>query len=61
MGVLAGFPTSEEEDAALLESGQVTDWRAHTIVHFRMMRKRVSTQADWCLRRHLDLKNCSLT
>lgn len=34
------FPTGEDQDAALLESGELTDWRERVIVKFRMLRKR---------------------
>lgn len=40
--ILVRFPTSEQEDAALLESGKITDWRARKIIEFRMLRKRVT-------------------
>lgn len=38
--ILVRFPTGEDQDAALLESGKLTDWRERVIVKFRMLRKR---------------------
>ncbi|BDA45093.1 hypothetical protein COCOBI_06-5730 [Coccomyxa sp. Obi] len=38
--ILVSFPTTEDEDAALLDSGELTDWRERIIVKFRMLRKR---------------------
>ena len=38
--ILMSFPTTEGEDAALLGSGELTDWREVVIVKFRMLRKR---------------------
>ncbi|CAL8469166.1 g8707 [Coccomyxa elongata] len=38
--ILVRFPTGEDQDAALLESGELTDWRERVIVKFRMLRKR---------------------
>ncbi|BDA45092.1 hypothetical protein COCOBI_06-5720 [Coccomyxa sp. Obi] len=38
--ILVSFPTTEDEDAALLDSGELTDWRERVIVNFRMLRKR---------------------
>lgn len=34
------FPTGEDQDAALLKSEELTDWRERVIVKFRMLRKR---------------------
>ena len=34
------FPTTEDEDANLLDSGELTDWRDKVIVKFVMLRKR---------------------
>lgn len=38
--ILVRFPTGEDQDAALLASGELTDWRERVIVKFRMLRKR---------------------
>ena len=38
--ILMSFPTTEDEDANLLDSGELTDWRERVIVKFRMLRKR---------------------
>ena len=38
--ILVRFPTGEDQDAALLASGDLTDWRERVIVKFRMLRKR---------------------
>lgn len=38
--ILESFPTTEDEDAALLDSRELTDWRERVIVQFRMLRKR---------------------
>lgn len=56
--VLVSFPTTEDEDAALLETGELTDWRERVIVNFLMLRKRAlrltiqvnaaEHQAWWC-------------
>ncbi len=39
-GILAGLPTTEAEDAALLGGGSISDWRQRAILLFRVMRKR---------------------
>lgn len=38
--ILVMFPTGEDQDAALLESGELSDWRERVIVKFCMLRKR---------------------
>ena len=38
--ILMSFPTTEDEDAGLLDSGELIDWREMVIVNFRMLRKR---------------------
>ncbi|CAL8469162.1 g8703 [Coccomyxa elongata] len=38
--ILVSFPTTEDDDAALLGSENLTDWRERVIVKFRMLRKR---------------------
>ena len=37
--ILASFPTTEDEDRAALSGQGVTDWRARTIIEFRVKRK----------------------
>ncbi|KAL4421330.1 hypothetical protein ABPG75_010621 [Micractinium tetrahymenae] len=39
-GLLAGAETTEEEDRARLDSGEVADWRIRSILTYRVMRKR---------------------
>lgn len=39
-GILAGLPTTEAEDAALLGGGSMADWRQRAILQFRVQRKR---------------------
>ena len=38
-GILASFPTSEQQDQVLLDDGSMQDWRERVIVRFRMLRK----------------------
>ena len=38
--ILVSFPTNAEQDAAFLDSGELTDWREKVIVKFRLLRKR---------------------
>ena len=38
--ILMSFPTTEDEDASLLDSGELTDWRERVILKFLMLRKR---------------------
>ena len=38
-GILAAFPTTEQQDQELLDSGILLDWRERVIVRFRMLRK----------------------
>ena len=37
--ILGGFPTAEDEDRDTLANGDITDWRARTIIDFRIRRK----------------------
>ena len=37
--ILGAFPTTEDEDRTTLANGDVTDWRARTIIDFRIRRK----------------------
>jgi len=37
--ILASFPTTEDEDSAALTGQDVTDWRARTLIEFRVKRK----------------------
>lgn len=37
--ILVSFPTNAEQDAAFLDSGELTDWREKVIVKFRLLRK----------------------
>lgn len=37
--ILGAFPTTEDEDRDTLANGDVTDWRARTIIDFRIRRK----------------------
>ena len=37
--ILGAFPTTEDEDRDALANGDVTDWRARTVIGFRIQRK----------------------
>jgi len=55
--LLAEMPTTEAEDVALLESGQVTDQVEHLLIEFRIERKRALMWARRQIDRMLQVQN----